>query len=190
MEKKEEWSVGGFQFGTEKDMELAKAEQGKIAFMEKRMRYDQPESVLYVYHKAIENGIFQTPVGLQYLQKLYDFLAQNGLGERAESIPLRQVYSYDPREEIKPRIARKRVQSSKYKELRSKLRKSVILNILLVLMVIAMFIITLTGKNPNILNYEKKLTDKYAGWEQELTEREAAVREKERALRIEGSGSP
>lgn len=190
MEKRKEWSVGGFQFSTERDMELAKEEQSKIAFMEKRMHYDQPESVLYIYNKAIENGIFQTPVGLQYMQKLYDFLTEHGLSERAESIPLRQVYSYDPRAEIKPRMAKKRVQPSKYKELRSKLRKSVILNILLVAVVIAMFIITLTGKNPNILNYEKKLTDKYAGWEQELTEREAVIREKERELRIEGHDSP
>ena len=60
-----------------------------------------------------------------------------------------------------------------------------ILNVFLVLLVIAMFAITLTGKNPNILNYERALTDQYAGWEQELTEREAAVREKERALQRE-----
>ncbi len=48
-----------------------------------------------------------------------------------------------------------------------------------VLLVIAMFAITLTGKNPNILNYERALTDQYnLSWEQELTEREAAVRGK------------
>ena len=59
-----------------------------------------------------------------------------------------------------------------------------ILNILLILLVIAMFVITLTGNNPTILNYEQKLQNKYAGWEQELTERENAVREKERELSL------
>ena len=43
----------------------------------------------------------------------------------------------------------------------------------------------ISGKNANILNYEKVLTNRYAGWEQELTEREAAIREKERALHLE-----
>ncbi len=59
---------------------------------------------------------------------------------------------------------------------------SIVLNIALVVAVIAMFIISLNSEQPNILNYEKALVDRYAGWEQELTEREQAVREKERQL--------
>ncbi len=145
MERKAEWEVGGFQFGTEKDAELARNEQDKIAYMEKRMRYDHPETVLSVYNKAVENRIFQTPVGFQYLQKLHDFLTEHALAERAESIPLYQVYSYDPHEEVKNHTARRRIQSSQYRELRSRLRKSVILNIVLIVIVIAMFAITLTG---------------------------------------------
>lgn len=185
MERKAEWEVGGFQFGSEKDVALAKQEQEKIAYLEKKMQYDRPESILSVYNKAIEKRIFQTPVGFQYLQRLHDFLAEHGLEDRAKSIPLYQVYSYDPQEELKRHTARRRVQPSRYQELHAKLRKSVLLNIVLVILVIAMFVITLTGKTPNIINYEKVLTDKYAGWEQELTEREAAVREKERALQME-----
>lgn len=55
---------------------------------------------------------------------------------------------------------------------------SVILNILLAMAVAAMFAIAVNGKSPNILNYEKAITNRYASWEQELTERENAVREK------------
>ena len=47
-----------------------------------------------------------------------------------------------------------------------------------------------TGKTENILNYEKAVTDRYASWEQDLTEREAAVREKERELRIGTEEAP
>lgn len=184
MEKRSGWEVGGFRFGSDKDAELAKNEQEKISWMEKRVQYEHPESVLSVYNKAIENRIFQTPVGFQYLQKLYSFLEENGLADQAESIPLHQVYSYDLNEKLKDHTAKRRVQPSQYRSLRATLRKSVLLNILLIFVVIAMFVITLTGKNPNILNYEQKLTDKYAGWEQELTEREAAIREKERELQI------
>lgn len=185
MERKSEWEVGGFQFGSEKDVELARTEQEKIAYLEKRIQYDHPESVLSVYNKAVENRIFQTPVGFQFLQKMHDFLIQKGLGEQAKSIPLYQVYSYDPKEEVRTHTAKRRVQPSQYRELRSRLRKSVILNLFLILMVAAMFAITLTSNHPNILNYEKVLKNRYAGWEQELSEREKAVREKERALHIE-----
>ena len=187
MEQKEEWEVGGFQFGTEKDAALAKTEMEKIAYLEKRLRYDDPESVLAIYNKAIENGIFQTPVGFQYLQKLKGFLVEKNLASRAKGIPLHQQNSptTEEQEAPKPHTARVRIQPSQYRALRAKLRRSVLLNILLVLLVIAMFAITLTGKNANILNYERVLTDRYAGWEQELTEREAAVREKERSLHME-----
>ncbi len=191
MERKEEWEVGGFQFRTKEDAELAKTELDKITFLEKRLRYDDPESILTIYNKAIENGIFQTPVGFQYLQKLKGFLTERGLAGRARGIPLQQQYSSGVQEQGRGQepdgrhVARVRVQPSQYRALRSKLRRSVLLNIVLILLVIIMFAITLTGKNANILNYERVLTDRYAGWEQELTQREAAVREKERALHME-----
>lgn len=186
MDKREEWKVGGFLFGSKTDAELARTEQEKIIYMEKRMQYDHPESVLTIYNRAIENRIFQTPVGFQYLQEVLAFLRENGLEDQARSIPLYQVF--DHRAQEKPRgVAQRKVQPSRYSSLRSSLRKSVILNIFLIILVIAMFVITLTGKNPTILNYEQKLQNRYAGWEQELTERENAVREKERELSL-GTG--
>jgi len=190
MERKEEWEVGGFQFGSARDAELARMEQDKIGYIERRLQYDHPESVLSIYNKAIEQRIFQTPVGFQYLQSLKEFLVANGLGDQAKGIPLYQLYSYNMREETTPHTAKKRVQPSQYRVLRAKLRRSVILNIILVLLVIAMFAITLTGKTENILNYERVITDRYAGWEQELTERESVVREKERELRIAEADTP
>ena len=60
--KREEWKVGGFLFGSEADAKLARTEQEKIVYMEKRMQYDHPESVLTIYNRAIENRIFRTPV--------------------------------------------------------------------------------------------------------------------------------
>lgn len=182
MERNTDWEVGGFRFGSEKDVELAKTEQDKIGFMEKRMQYDKPQAVLAVYNKAVENRVFQTPIGFQYLQKIYDFLTEQGLGEQAKSIPLYQSYTYDPYEKLKVRTPQRRVQQSEYRRLRSKLRTSVILNLFLIVLVAAMFVITLTADQPNIINYKRALTDQYASWEQELTQREAAVREKEQAL--------
>ena len=55
---------------------------------------------------------------------------------------------------------------------------SVIMNIVMIVAIIAMFVITLNSDQPNILNYERNLQNKYASWEQELTQREQTVREK------------
>ena len=49
---------------------------------------------------------------------------------------------------------------------------------------IGMIVITLTSDNPNIINYENKLVDKYEEWEQDLQEREQAVKEQEKKLGI------
>ena len=48
--------------------------------------------------------------------------------------------------------------------------------------IIAMFIITLNSKNPNILNYEQTIQNKYATWEQELQAWESELRERERNM--------
>jgi hypothetical protein len=54
----------------------------------------------------------------------------------------------------------------------------------LAVMVVGMFLITLTGKNENILNYKRVITNQYAQWEQDLSQREEAVRQKELELNM------
>ena len=51
--------------------------------------------------------------------------------------------------------------------------------------VVAMFAMTLTSDSPTIVDYQSKLLNRYASWEQELTEREKAVSEKEQELGIQ-----
>ena len=70
MADKEEWIVDGYQFGSAKDATQAKAELLKIQKLEDKMDYRNPHMVYMVYHKAIENRIFKTPIGYEYLRKL------------------------------------------------------------------------------------------------------------------------
>lgn len=72
--------------------------------------------------------------------------------------------------------------SQKKEDGSGKLRLSIFFNILLVIMVAAMFMIAVNSDNPNILNYETTIINKYASWDQELTERENKIREKEAEL--------
>lgn len=54
--------------------------------------------------------------------------------------------------------------------------------VLLVAVIGGMFYILQTSDSPTILNYETKLVNKYATWEEKLDEREAKLKEKENAL--------
>ena len=68
---------------------------------------------------------------------------------------------------------------------------ALILDIILLLVIVAMLIITLSSDNPNVLNYEYAVQNKYAQWEQDLTERERQLKlkEKELGINLEGGSS-
>lgn len=180
--------AGGFSFYTDKDAEMAELERKKIEYLEARIDYSQPEKILQLYDKAIHDRIFKTPVGFIYLKHLQDFLrSQKSIApERIAPIPLYQTYG-ELRDEQNP--ARNRVQPSQKKAEKEKVSPlfvSVLLNVLLTVAVIAMFVIALKTDQPNILNYEKAIQNRYATWEQNLSEREQIIREKERELKING----
>lgn len=179
--------VGGYLFFTEKDAKLARAEEHKIKYLEAHIDYNSPESIKYIYEKAIHDRLFKTPVGLKYLKHLQEFLLEQPDLEPDSimAVPLYITFDGELREHTKP--AKQRVSPSPKRDAeknRPAFFISVILNVMLVSAIIAMFAISFKSEQPNIFNYERALIDKYAEWEQELTEREQTVREKEMELRI------
>lgn len=174
----------GFSFYTEKDAELAKQESMKIRYLKAHMDYQKPASVLNLYEKAIAERIFKTPVGLVFLKEVQNYLMKQPKldGMEISPIPLFVTYDGEIRSHTSP--ARQRIQPAPKKESHA-LPISIIINIGLAIAVIAMFVVTLNADQPNILNYERAILDKYSGWEQQLTEREQAIREAERELQIQ-----
>ncbi len=192
MADNKEWVVQGYQFSSQKDATQAKGELLKIQKLEEKMDYKNPQMVYMVYNKALENRIFKTPIGYEYLKKLQTVLVNSPkIQESVKDIPIYQMYnlrdSTNPVvEKIKndPKLQQKRERERKRKEF-FPLRTSIFFNVLLAILVVVMLYISTTGSNPNVLNYERSLQDKYAAWEQELRQREAVIREKERELLLE-----
>lgn len=190
MADNEKLSVGGFLFYTERDAQLAAVELKKMEYLEARIDYSRPESVLLVYVKTIHERIFQTPVGFRYLNGLRDFLLKQPeiKPEDVPEIPLFITFSTERGKQNMPeknRLEAAGGMGGDGKREKTRFLFSVILNVLLVMAVAAMFSIALRSNNPNILNYERAITNRYAAWEQELTEREQKIREKEKELRLE-----
>jgi len=177
-------TVHGFSFSTEKDAALAIQEQKKIEYLEARLDYNNPAGILSIYQKAIKERIFKTPLGLEYLKHLQEYLLSRPEIEKENIPPIPLYKNYDGEFRTRTAPARNRVKPAVKKKSMA-LPMSIMLNIVLIIAMIAMFAITLNANQPNILNYEKTLTDRYAYWEQELTEREQAVREKERELKFQ-----
>lgn len=187
--KSQPYNVDGYNFYTEKDVKLAELEHKKIEYLKEKMDYSDPYSILKVYDRAVSERIFKTPIGIDFLREIQIFLTEcpEIPNENITAIPLLAVYDNEVREHSSP--ARKHVKPSSKKSYKDPKKQalliSVMINIVLFIAVLAMFVITLNSDQPNILNYEKAITNKYASWEQQLTEREKVIREKERELNIE-----
>lgn len=180
---KNELTVDGFLFGTKEDAALAKQEKEKIAYIESRLDYGKVENVEAIYRKALENRVFQTPVGFMYLKGMQNFLQEHYVPD-VPDIPMYHIFATGVLENVEKNKTRLQPRSKKDKT-KEKLRWSHRVIAALIIMVIALFAIALTSNNPNILNYERTLQNKYAGWEEELKERESVVREKELLYKIE-----
>lgn len=171
--------VDEYLFTTIEDAALAAEEKKKVLYLQKNMDMKVPQNVLAVYNKANRDRIFKTPVGLSYLVELRNYLLHLGVPE--EKLDPVQLYAnYEPKPRDRSESVKTRMIQAKKNELRKNLRVSVLLNILLALAIVAMFAITLNSDNPNMLNYEQAIQNKYSAWEQELTEWEAELRERDR----------
>lgn len=188
MADKADWVVGGFQFGTQQDAELAQNEQLRIERLEEKLDYQNYEMVHAVYQKALSNRVFKTPVGYDFLKRLQRILQEHPLpDEEIASIPVYGVYSMrESASQTVERIqaSRKPVKKEKPKQEFFSRKTSILVNIGLLALVIVMFVISTTSSNPTVLNYEKVIQNRYAEWEQQLSDREQVIREKERELLI------
>lgn len=179
-------SVDGFLFMTEEDAALARKELEKVQKLEEKIDYKNVKMIKLVYDKTLDSKVFKTQVGLAFLRKLQVVLMQNAT-EDVKDIPVNKVYQV--REQANPakqQIEKAAVKPKKTEVQIQKEKKniSVFLNIMLLVLIFAMFYMTVNSKNPNILNYEKALQNKYVTWEEDLSQRETAIREKEKELLI------
>lgn len=176
--------VKGYCFGTAEDAETARQEEKKIEYLEQHMDLGKTENMLLVYKKAVESRIFVTPVGWEYLKRLQRELnSRADLMEEVPPVALYTVFAHRVGDNI--RIPEPRIQEKTKSNTKKSLIISVIMNIVLAIAVGGMFYIAYTSDNPNVLNYKRNLVNKYAQWEQELSEREKVIREKERNLMID-----
>ena len=175
--------VDQYLFETEEEYELALSEKRKIQYIDEHTDYRAVENIAVLYKRIIETNMFQTPVGYAYLERLREFLVRSGAKtDNLPAIPVKKKISLAGSKELmhENRLLKESLEKKK--------RTNIIMLTVcvgLVIMVIALFAVAFTGKHPNILNYENVILDKYSSWEQELTERENAVREKELSMKVD-----
>lgn len=170
--------VDGFLFHDEDLFNEAKKEAEGVRYMKARVDLQHPDRVLQIYRRMIEQKMFQTQIGYSYLRELQDYLHTMPQIPNAEVPPI-PVYTDVVVSDVTGTTKELREENKKGK---IAFRWSVAVNCFMAAVIIVMFAIAMSGSSPTVLNYEEKLQNKYAAWEQQLEEREADVLQKERML--------
>ena len=183
--EKERVTALGYEFACLDDAILAQSEMKKIDYLKSHLDKGDAQTVKALYDKAIDEKFFKTPVGIAFLTEMREYLIDvlDYSEEEVQAIPLYMFYDTTKKNDNASDDKKKK------KEPVGLLFISIVLNIALIGAVIWMFWIATHTDNPNIINYETVLTNRYASWDQELTERERQVRLMERELGIETESS-
>ncbi len=176
--------VQGGRYASIHDAAAAREELKKIMYIKSRMNYNNPVEVLAIYNKMIENKLFVTPTGHEFLFEIRSFLMQSpGVDpDSIYTINTESLFTQRARNEARASMRPSTPPDARaeLKKMRNGYRTSVIVNIFLILVIIALFAIALNSDNPNILNYRNVIENQYAEWEENLEERERQLKEKER----------
>ncbi len=186
------YKVGDFTFETEAEAEVAQKESQAIAYITKQIDLNNPEAVLATYRMMISKDLFHTALGIAFLQEVHDMLMQQpGLkGLDIPEIPEQSKTEIEqPKTDKKKRNKKPRRRNRREKQMTEDVlkykKRSEILSVIcgtMLVIILAMFVINATSEHPTILNYEEKIVNKYAAWEEELYLREQELKQREQEL--------
>lgn len=180
---KERFHLGGYAFDTKAEWEEAKKEEEAIGYIKAKTNLSDPAAILKIYTGLVEKKTFITPVGIDFLRELKRSILLSGTAKEDSlpGIPVRLSAKKSRRVEEFSKEAgdRQKMMVDYYK---GKLKNTQVAVAVLILVIAAMFAITLFGPGSPLLDAEVQIQDKYASWEQELTQREGEARQKEQEL--------
>lgn len=171
--------VDGFVFPSFKEAQIALKEKKNIEIIKENTPLSDDDTCLELYSKLLERDMFKTEIGYQFLHELRQHLiTECGYDEESlKNIVLPRKMEYDKVNRIgllEARIERMTVVQNRLK----------IAIAALAFMVVAMFVIAAINPNAKYINAEHKVADKYSAWQEELEQREQAVKDKEAELNM------
>jgi len=180
----------GHTFEDEKQLIAAKKEAEAIEYLRSKTDFGNMNNLRKLYDRILDRNMMETVVGISFLKEIRGALLASGMfnEEQIRPVPLlHEVKKLKKRKEIQKRSKEMtRLERSEQKNIRLK-----IICFFLTVLVIGMFVITLTGtRSPWALNYEEQLLNKYASWAEELQAKEAYLREYVRLLEQQGITVP
>lgn len=183
---KRKFMVGGYEFTSKEDAQIAKDELNAIKYVSSKTNSKDLKQVYSLYNKIIERKLFSTQIGMNYLKSLQTFLYKSSEipNDKIQPIPINtdtqdEINIRRERSEFKSELRDLSIKVARYK---NNFTRVMIINVILVIIIVAMFIILNTSSNPNIINYEVNLQNKYAQWQEQLQSQEQSLNARENEL--------
>ena len=169
------YKIGDFTFETEVEAKAAEKEAKAIAYITQQMESCNPKAVRALYCQMIEKDLFHTKLGIAFLEEIHDQLVKEKslAGENIPNVPRKEI------REINKKVRGVEGELKKYKKATHIL---MIVCITMGIIIGGMFAVNATSQHPTILNYEQKILNKYAAWEEELNQREEELTKREQRL--------
>lgn len=182
-------NVDGFLFEDEETAQLARKEEEGIRFIKERTALTNPEVVLKLYKKLLEQELFVTPVGIRFLTELQNILLTSVYIAREEilPIPVKPVAVKREEQTSASSVAQpeKKVVVKKEDRYKTPFYAAAFFAVIFGVSVLGMFVINaISGNNVNIINYREQLLNEYSSWEAELKTEEERLERWEENLEL------
>ena len=177
----EKYVIMGYEFDNKASADTAKNELEMISKIKSQGNMSNHKIALSVYNKLLEDNLFKTPVGLEYLRSLQkELLAVKTIDKseikaikindekNSEQQPDKKITEYSKNTDKNKKAAQK------YKD---KFVKSLIVNIVLVIVIAAMFLIVKYSHRFDEQAFREQIENEYISWQNDLEERESYIQQ-------------
>jgi len=167
MEKGKTYTYKGFTFSSQKELEEGKKETEVVEYIRSKADLGNMKTVVKLYNRLVEKGTLVTGPGIAFLKELRSRALESGVVAENSLAAL-------PTPKKKTETPAVKTREQKLLELyKGRVKTLSFVVAVLCLVIVLLFAIRLFGTASPFTDYEKKVLDEYAGWKEELTEKEA-----------------
>lgn len=181
------YKISGYSFEDSQDYKEAKRELESVEYIKANTDLNDINKVLKLYTKLVERKTLKSVIGIAFMNELrYRILSagivsENNLPDIRIEKPNNPIRVYDNVLEHQ----QEKAHLAMIEDYRIKLKNSRIISVFLIIIIVAMFLISIFMDRSMYSIYENKVIDKYEAWQQELDARETALEERENAVKNE-----
>jgi len=168
MEKGKTYTYQGFTFSSEAELTEAKKEAEVVAYIRSQADLGNVKTVLKLYNRLIEKGTLNTVLGVAFLKELRSRALESGTVAESSLRPLPEPVKPE-KQKVDKGLSKDRKLMELYKERSKNLTIAVVA---LCLVIVALFAIRMFGTASPYADYKQEVLDEYAGWKEELTQKE------------------